>query len=233
MMHRILMIDDDENLQRLIERLVKRDGYSFHAVSSGNDGLAAVKEVNPDLILLDIMLPGINGFDLCKLIRNENPTIPIIILSAKGDIVDKSVGFRAGANDYLVKPFDIEELSLRIEAHLLRTLDIVAHKNANSGNQYCKVGDLEIFFDSYLVRLRGEKVQLSSKEFEVLALLASAPGKVFTREQVLNYLWGEKDTSSPNSITVYIRKIREKIEDDPANPRYVQTVWRIGYKFVD
>jgi len=232
-MHRILMIDDDENLQRLIERLVKRDGYSFHAVSSGNDGLAAVKEVNPDLILLDIMLPGINGFDLCKLIRNENPTIPIIILSAKGDIVDKSVGFRAGANDYLVKPFDIEELSLRIEAHLLRTLDIVAHKNANSGNQYCKVGDLEIFFDSYLVRLRGEKVQLSSKEFEVLALLASAPGKVFTREQVLNYLWGEKDTSSPNSITVYIRKIREKIEDDPANPRYVQTVWRIGYKFVD
>jgi len=232
-MNRVLLIDDDESLQRLIGRLAKRDGYSFHAVSSGNDGLAAVREFKPDLILLDIMLPGMNGFELCKLIRKENHTIPILILSAKGDIVDKSVGFKAGANDYLVKPFEIEELSLRIEAHLLRTQDIVAYRNANGENRCLKVGDLEIFFGSYLVKLKGEKVQLSSKEFEVLALLASAPGKVFTREQVLTYLWGDKDTSSPNSITVYIRKIREKIEDDPANPRYVQTVWRIGYKFVD
>ena len=229
MQYKILLIDDDDSLQNLIERIAKRDGYSFYAVGNGTEGLAAIKEYEPDLILLDIMLPGINGFELCKLIRQEYHTTPILILSAKGDIVDKSVGFKAGADDYLVKPFNIEELSLRVEAHLRRKQDIIAHQNNCDKNPHLKINDLEIFFDSYMVKLRGNKIQLSSKEFEVLAFLASAPGKVFTREQILNYLWGD-NISNPSSVTVFIRKIREKIEDDPANPQYLQTVWRVGYK---
>jgi DNA-binding response OmpR family regulator len=232
-MYRILLIDDDESLQSLVGRIAERDGFAFAAVSDGVEGLAAAQGFKPDLIILDVMLPGMNGFDICEKIRERDRTTPILILSAKGDIVDKSVGFRAGADDYLVKPFNIEELSLRIEAHLRRKQDILAHQNACNKNRFLAVDDLEIYFDNYVVRLRGEPVQLSSKEFEVLALLASAPGKVFTREQILNYLWGNDDASSPSSVTVFIRKIREKIEDVPAEPRYLLTVWRVGYKFVE
>jgi DNA-binding response OmpR family regulator len=232
-MHKILLIDDDESLQSLVECVAKRDGYAFEAAGDGTEGFAAAQSFKPDLIILDVMLPGMNGFDICERIREHDHTTPILILSAKGDIVDKSVGFKAGADDYLVKPFNLEELSLRIEAHLRRKHDILAHQSAADKNRYLKTGDLEIFFDNYSIRLRGELVQLSSKEFEVLSLLASAPGKVFTREQILNYLWGKDDASSPSSVTVFVRKIREKIEDFPADPRYLLTVWRVGYKFVE
>jgi DNA-binding response OmpR family regulator len=233
-MTKIMLIDDDRSLQSLIGHIVQQEGYEFCTASNGIDGLTMLRNERPDLLILDVMLPDINGFDLCQQIRDEGRKVAVIFLSAKGDIVDKSVGFKAGADDYLVKPFLTEELLLRIKAQLRRT-----HKNENGEEQRSRnperfqVGDLELLFGKYEVWLRGQKVALSSREFELLELLASDPGSVFTREQILAHIWGDKEIPDPNSVTVFVRKIREKIEDDPSHPKYLITVWRIGYKLAD
>lgn len=231
-MSKILLVDDDESIRDLVERVAKRQGHSFCFSIEGEEGLVLVDREKPDLIILDVMLPGMNGFDLCRAIRKTNLETPIIFLSAKGDIVDKSVGFNAGADDYIVKPFSVDELSLRIDAHLRRRSDIAAALVKSHEKRVLRTGNLEITFDDYEVKQNGSSLQLSSKEFEILSLLASSPGKVFTREQIIEYLWGDKNAADPSSVTVFLRKIREKIEPDPANPRYLQTVWRVGYKFV-
>lgn len=234
-MTKIMLIDDDESLQNLIEQIVTKEDYEFCGASNGTDGLEMLRAERPDFLILDVMLPDINGFEICQKIRDEGRRVPILFLSAKGDIVDKSIGFKAGADDYLVKPFLAEELLLRIQAHLRR-----GHR-ANQGNaegalrkkETYRVGDLEVFFGKYEVRLRGEPVTLSSREFELLELLASDPGSVFTRDQILEHVWGDKDLADPNSITVFVRKIREKIETDPSRPQYLITVWRVGYKLAE
>lgn len=190
-------------------------------------------EEHPDLLLLDVMMPGMNGFDVCTKIREQGRRIPIIFLSAKGDIVDKSLGFKAGGDDYVVKPFSPDELLLRIEAHLRRHKSDLAFAKAVSREGSNKTGDLEIFFNRYEVRLRGEPVELTAKEFEILALLASSPGQVFTRNQIYEHIWGRDSSVDENSITVFMRKIREKIEDNPSQPKYLLTVWRVGYKFAE
>lgn len=233
-MAKIMLIDDDESLQILVGQIVARDGYEYCCAANGTDGLALFRAERPDLLVLDVMLPDINGFDICETVRAENAEIPIIFLSAKGDIVDKSVGFKAGADDYLVKPFQPEELSLRVKAQLRRVLRgareaIAAPERRGS----YRVGDLELLFGKYEVRLAGKAVSLSSREFELLELLASDPGSVFTRDQILEHVWGSKDATDPNSVTVFVRKIREKIEEDPSKPRYLITVWRVGYKLAD
>lgn len=234
-MAKIMLIDDDESLQVLIEQIVERDGYTYCCASNGTDGLAMLRAERPDFLILDVMLPDTNGFEICETIRAEGRKVPILFLSAKGDIVDKSIGFKAGADDYLVKPFQPEELSLRINAHLRRR-----NKGAKGevltglkNRKVYQVGDLEIMFGKYEVKLRGESVSLSSREFELLELLASDAGSVFTRDQIMDSLWGGADVADPNSITVFVRKIREKIEDDPSKPRYLITVWRVGYKLAE
>ena len=231
-----MLIDDDESLQLLIGQIVQRCGYEFCCAGSGAEGLALLRAEQPDFLILDVMLPDINGFEICEMVRAEGFASPIMFLTAKGDIVDKSIGFRAGADDYLVKPFQTEELSLRLRAHLRRkereaaaVAEAEPDGAARKGGVY-RVGDLEVFFGKYEVRLRGEQVLLSSREFELLELLASDPGSVFTRDQILEHMWGSKEAADPNSITVFVRKIREKIEDDPSKPVYLMTVWRVGYK---
>ena len=226
---KIMLIDDDESMHNLIEQLVAREGYTFCGATNGVEGLEMLRRERPDYLILDVMLPDVNGFELCKQIRSEGRRVPIMFLTAKGDIVDKSVGFKAGADDYLVKPFYSEELMLRLNAHLRRRDRQVADYSFSRGGVY-RVGDLQIFFGKYEVRLRDEPVALSSREIELLELLASDPGSVFTRDQILEHIWGDKDAADPNSITVFVRKIREKIEDDPSKPRYLITVWRVGYK---
>lgn len=234
-MTKIMLIDDDESLQILIEQIVSRDGYEFCCASNGEEGLAMLRAERPDFLILDVMLPDINGFEICERIREEGRKVPILFLSAKGDIVDKSIGFKAGADDYLVKPFQAEELLLRIKAHLRRRRRSEDNDSSNveKKRDFYQVGDLEIHFGKYEVLLGGEPVYLSSREFEVLELLASEPGSVFTRDQILSHVWGDKDVADPNSVTVFVRKIREKIEADPSKPQYLITVWRVGYKLAE
>lgn len=230
-MPKVMLIDDDESMRLLIGQLVERQGYEFCCAANGVDGLEMLRRERPDLLILDVMLPDINGFELCQAIRGEGRRVPIMLLTAKGDIVDKSIGFKAGADDYLVKPFHNEELVLRMNARLRRRGDWVS-KSARRSDSF-RVGDLEVNFGKYDVRLRGKQVALSSREVEFLELLASDPGSVFTRDQIMEHVWGDKDGADPSSITVFARKIREKIEDDPSKPCYLVTVWRVGYKLSD
>lgn len=231
-MTKVMLIDDDESMQMLIGQVVARAGYDFCCASSGYEGLDMLRQERPDFLVLDVMLPDINGFDICRTIRSEGRLVPIMFLSAKGDIVDKSVGFKAGADDYLVKPFQPEELLLRIDAHLRRRTANARQRSPKESSVY-RIGDLEIFFGKYEVRLKGRPVACSSREFEVLSLLASDPGAVFTRDQILSELWEDDSSADPNTITVLVRKIREKIEEEPSKPKYLLTVWRVGYKLAD
>ncbi|MEA5019343.1 MAG: response regulator transcription factor [Gordonibacter sp.] len=234
-MPKVMLVDDDESMQTLVGQIVQGDGYEFCGASNGSDGLDMLRVERPDFLILDVMLPDINGFEICDIIRSEGRKVPIMFLSAKGDIVDKSIGFKAGADDYLVKPFQPEELLLRIRAHLRRKsrdADAPLGTRSRERKSY-KVGDLELNFGRYEVYLRGKPISLSSREFELLELLASDPGNVFTRDQILTHVWGGVDAADPNSVTVFVRKIREKIEDDPSKPRYLVTVWRVGYKVAD
>lgn len=232
-MTKVMLVDDDASMQVLIEQIVRRGGYDFCCAGNGTDGLAMLRAERPDFLILDVMLPDINGFEICEIIRGEGRKVPIMFLTAKGDIVDKSIGFKAGADDYLVKPFQPEELLLRLNAHLRRRQREREGGERGHRAEVFSVGDLEIRFGKYDVRLRGESVALSSREIELLEVLASDPGAVFTRDQILEALWGSKEAADPNSITVMVRKIREKIEDDPSKPRYLVTIWRVGYKLAD
>lgn len=232
-MYKVLLIDDDETMHALMERVLVEGGYDYLGARNGQEGLKLLAREKPDLLLLDIMLPGVNGYTVCQQVRDEGRRIPIILISAKNDIVDKSIGFGAGADDYVTKPFNAEELLLRIGAQLRRHKSDLAAAKAVSRGGSARIGDVEVFFNRYEVRVRGKKLEMTSKEFEILALLAASPGQVFTRTQIAEHIWGEADAVDGNSITVFIRKIREKIEDNPSQPRYLLTVWRVGYKFTD
>lgn len=241
---KVMLIDDDPGIHESLRDVVEEEGYDFCGALSGKEGLRLLDQERPDLLLLDVMMPGMNGFDVCRQMRDEGRRIPVIFLTAKNDIVDKSTGFKAGADDYVTKPFIADELLLRIDAHVRRHRDDMQHALTREADAAAEaaalarpdrvaVGDLEVLFDRYEVRLRGEVVPLTAKEFEILALLAESPGEVFTRRRIYEHLWGEAAEVDENSITVFMRKIREKIEDNPSEPRYLLTVWRVGYKLAD
>ncbi|MDE8702448.1 response regulator transcription factor [Adlercreutzia equolifaciens] len=230
---KVMLIDDDKSLHVLMRRILEGAGYEFCGAQDGLAGLEMIAGEKPDLLLLDVMMPGMNGFDVCRSMREQGRRIPVIFLSAKGDIVDKSIGFNAGGDDYVVKPFSSDELLLRVQAHLRRHRDDLAFAKAVSREGSSRTGDLEILFNQYEVRLRGELVNLTAKEFEILALLAANPGQVFTRAQIYEHIWGADSSVDESTITVFMRKIREKIEDNPSQPKYLLTVWRVGYKFVE
>ncbi len=232
-MFKVMLIDDEEIIHRAIEKLLLSKNYSYCGATDGEEGMRILSDEKPDLLLLDVMLPGINGFDLCKEIREQGRRIPIIFLSAKNDIVDKSIGFKAGGDDYVTKPFNSTELMLRIEANIRRHKDTVEFAHCLNRGGIAAIGSLEIHFDKYLVLVKGEPVALTTKEFEIVAFLAANPGKVFTRDQISEYIWGQAEGKDSNSITVFVRKIREKIEDNPSEPKYLLTVQRVGYKMTD
>ena len=230
---KVMLIDDDRSLHAYMRRIMKEAGYEFCGAMDGLSGLEMLAAEKPDLLLLDVMMPGMNGFEVCRTMRESGRRIPVIFLSAKGDIVDKSIGFNAGGDDYVVKPFSSDELLLRVQAHLRRHRDDLAFARAVSREGSRVTGELEILFNQYEARLRGEPVNLTAKEFEILALLAANPGQVFTRAQIYEHIWGEDSSVDESTITVFMRKIREKIEDNPSQPRYLLTVWRVGYKFAE
>lgn len=223
---KIMLVDDEWNMRVLIERIVINDGYEFCFASDGQEALELCRQEQPDLLILDVMMPKLNGYEVCQRLRSEGATIPIIFLSAKGDIIDKGTGFGVGGDDYIVKPFSPKELSMRISARLKQHMRAVAqHKGA--------IDALGIELDPkrYQVLVKGNPVDLTPKEFKILYLLASHPGDVFTREQIISEVWGSEYIGETTSIAVFIRRIREKIEDDPAHPHYLQTVWHLGYRF--
>ena len=233
-MYKVLLIDDEESVHVIVRTLLEDNGYAYVGARDAASGLAAIEREHPDLLLLDVMLPGKNGFDICSEIRARGRRIPVIFVSAKTDIVDKTVGFRAGGDDYVTKPFDTAELLLRIEAHIRRHKDAVDFAHCTSRDGIAAVGDLEVHFDEYRAYLAGKEISLTTKEFEILSLLIANPGKVFTRGQIQEYIWGKREVDEKsNSITVFIRKIREKIEENPSEPKYLLTVQRVGYKMTD
>ena len=207
--YKVMLIDDDCGVHTLIKRILEDAGYSYCGAYGGEEGLEMLSTEHPDLLLLDVMMPGMNGFDVCKSIREKGRRIPVVFLSAKGDIVDKSIGFKAGGDDYVVKPFSSEELLLRIEAHLRRHKANLAYAKATQREGSSKTGNLEIFFNRYEVYLRGKKIDLTAKEFEILALLASNPGQAFTRGQIYEHIWGRATwtkAASPYSCAKFARR---------------------------
>ena len=231
MADKVMLIDDEESLQAAIRGLLEKHGYDFVGCMDGEEGLRTLAAEKPDLLLLDVMLPGVNGFDLCREIRAQGRHVPIIFLSAKGDIVDKSIGFRAGGDDYVTKPFDATELLLRVEANIRRHRSALDAARAEERTGVVRIGDLVLRFEEFQAYLKGRPVPLTTMEFKIVAFLAENPGKVFTRREIYEYIWGERyEESDSNNVTVFVRKIREKIEENPSDPRYLLTVPRIGYK---
>ena len=225
---KIMLADDEVRIHTIVQRIADDEGYDFIGAFDGNEAIKIVAEKQPDLLILDVMMPRLDGFQACKKIRSAGIHIPIIFLSAKGDIVDKGVGFEAGADDYLVKPFSAEELSMRIRAHLRRQQHV-----ADVQKSVIEYDDLKVDLKKRRVSKRGEAIELTPKELDILAIFAAHEGEVFTREQLTVQVWGEEYAGEVLGIAVYIRRIREKIEDNPSKPHYIQTVWREGYRFGD
>ena len=222
---KVMLVDDEENMRILIERIIINDGYDFCFASDGEEAFEVYKQEEPDLIILDIMMPKLNGFEVCQRLRQDGATVPIIFLSARGENADIDAGFIVGGDDYLVKPFRPKELSLRIKARLQQYSRSVTRKESTE--------ELGMEFEPMrnCVYVSGRQIDLTPKEFQILNLLATNPGVVFPREKIIEEIWGDGFVGETTSIAVFIRKIREKIEDDPAHPRFLQTVWRVGYRF--
>lgn len=219
---KILIVDDDENISELISLYLEKENYSTKIVDNGNDVLEAVKSFNPNLVLLDLMLPGKDGYDVCKEIR-QTSTVPVIMLTAKGETFDKILGLELGADDYMVKPFDTKELTARVKAVLRRYTP-----KENKGKQI-NLPNLTINLSNYSVNHDDGKIEMPPKELELLYYLASNPNQVFTREQLLDRIWGYEYIGDTRTVDVHVKRIREKINENDFWG--LKTVWGIGYKF--
>jgi len=224
---KILIVEDEKEIAELVRDYLVREGYEVIISHDGEQGLQDYRRHAPVMVILDIMLPRVDGMELCRMIRNES-NIPILMLSAKHGEVDKILSLGLGADDYMTKPFSPGEMVARIKAQL-RRYTLLSTPPGNQG--MLKYGELEIDSKGYNVFLAGKKVDLPAKEFEILNLLAANPQQVFTREQIFERIWGFNEFGDINTVTVHIRKIREKIEPEPANPRFIKTIWGVGYKF--
>lgn len=232
----ILLADDDRSLRGATAQMLSEAGYVCAEASNGSQALEEFTNVKPDLVILDIMMPGLDGFEVCERIRQADSMVPVLFFSAKGDIVDKRIGYKLGADDYLVKPFAEEELLLRVEALLRRACRAQGAASGCAGEKDLgtrEIGDLRVDVRHGDVWRRGEKIALSPKERRIMATLAEHPGETFDRNDLIRLVWGEEYLNTSISIPVYMRKLREKIEDDPSDPRYLQTVWGLGYRLGD
>ncbi len=226
---KILIVDDDENIAELISLYLTKECFETRIEHDGESALNAFAEFAPHLILLDLMLPGMDGYQVCREIRKESNT-PIIMLSAKGEIFDKVLGLELGADDYMIKPFDSKELVARVKAILRRTV-VVPKEPAppQKTGEYVEYPDLVINLTNYSVTYKGAAVDMPPKELELLFFLASSPNQVFTREQLLDHIWGYDYVGDTRTVDVHIKRLREKIHDH--EKWSLGTVWGIGYKF--
>ena len=224
---KILIVDDDANIAELISLYLTKECYETMIVNDGEEALSVFKTFQPNLILLDLMLPGIDGYQVCREIRSKAST-PIIMLSAKGEIFDKVLGLELGADDYIIKPFDSKELVARVKA-VLRRYQPAKQEAVNPSAKIVEYPDLVINQTNYSVLYQGHPVDMPPKELELLYFLASSPNQVFTREQLLDHIWGYEYIGDTRTVDVHIKRLREKIKDHPSWS--LSTVWGIGYKF--
>ncbi len=223
-MKKILLVEDDKGIVNSLSILLNKEGYEVEIAYDGIEALNKFKLFNPDLVLLDIMLPEKDGWEVCKEIRKIS-NVPIIMLTAKDEEVDKVLGLKIGADDYITKPFGAKELLARIEAVLRR------YQSDISKSQKIVAPPFEMDLVKRTVKVKGKEVNLSYREFEILKLLLSSPGRVWTRDMIIKHIWGENFWGEPRAVDVYIRWLREKVEDDPSRPKYIITVRNLGYKF--
>jgi DNA-binding response OmpR family regulator len=220
-----MAVDDDPKVLKILRHILTREGFEVICVASGLEALKTAKEHQPNLVVLDLMMPGMDGFETLQKLK-EFTDVPVIILSARSDEVDRVVGFRLGVDDYQVKPFSPVELALRIKAVLRRSA--VAARRAE---KVLRFNQLVIDYDQRLVQSGSRQISLTPKEFELLWLMASHPNQVFTKPHLLKCIWDNTYPGDDNTVNVHIRRLREKIEDDPSKPVYIKTVWGTGYKF--
>ena len=226
---RILLVDDEQPVQKLLSYPLEKDGYEVVPALDGQEALNEFDRQPFDLVVLDIMLPKVDGLEVCRQLRARS-SVPIIMLTAKAEEIDKVLGLELGADDYITKPFSMREFRSRVRA-ALRRADMSAQ--LEHGEETLERGDLRIDFSKRTVELRGEPVQLTYVEFEILAVLAAAPGRVYTRDMLLDRIWGDSEFRDQRTIDVHIRHLREKIEADPRKPEYLLTVRGVGYRFKD
>lgn len=228
---KILVVDDEKDLVDLISYNLEREGYDTLKAYNGEDALRFVRSQKPDLVILDLMLPGIQGMEVCKLIRTNSETanLPIIMVTAKGDEIDKVLGLEIGADDYITKPFSVRELLARVRAVIRR----FEASETQTKKRTFEFQGLRIDFTSHLVTIDGKKVELSPTEFKILTFLSGHPGRVYTRDQILDHAWGDATFVEPRTVDVHIKRLRAQIEKNVSEPRYVQTVRGVGYKFAD
>ncbi len=225
---RILVVDDESSIRDVLTRYLEREGYRVDVAADGPGALQATTQMSPDLIVLDLMLPGLDGLEVCHRLRAQS-MVPIIMLTARDEEADKVRGFTTGADDYITKPFSPAELVLRVKA-VLRRVDAAAMPAQTPGT-VLRFERLSISPAFRRVELAGRAVDLSAREFDLLLFLASHPGQVFTRNQLLQQVWDYDYYGDSSTVTVHISRLREKLEPDPTHPSYIKTVWGVGYKF--
>ena len=226
---RILLVDDELSVQKLLTYPLRKEGYDVIPALDGREALERLRDDNFDLVVLDVMLPRMDGFDVCRAIRSRS-TVPIIMLTAKTEETDKVLGLELGADDYITKPFSVREFRSRVKAVLRRA---ALSRPEAQFEEPIDVGDLSIDFEKRSVVVRGEPAQLTYVEFEILAALARAPGRVFSRTMLLERVWGDAAYRDPRTIDVHIRHLREKLEAEPKTPELILTVRGVGYRFRD
>lgn len=228
MKSKVLVVDDEKLIVKGIKFSLEQEDLEVDAAYDGEEALEMVKKEKYDLIILDVMLPKIDGLNVCRQIR-EFSNVPIIMLTAKGEDMDKIMGLEYGADDYITKPFNILELKARIKAILRRVTNIQKESN----NKRIKISGLEMDISSRRVFIDGKEVNLTAKEFDMLELFASNPGKVYSREALLETIWGYDYPGDARTVDVHVRRLREKIEKNPSQPDYIHTKWGVGYYFKD
>jgi DNA-binding response OmpR family regulator len=229
---KILLVEDDRDISHLVKLHLEDEGYSVDIAADGSEGLAKAQEQAFDLVVLDLMLPGVDGLEICRRLRGETDYVPILMLTAKASEIDRIVGLELGADDYLTKPFSVRELVARVKA-IFRRVSAVSAQTGVQDSPRVNLGDLVIETDKRKVTMADEQVTLTAKEYDLLYHFASHPGRVYTRAQLLDQVWGYGYEGYEHTVNSHINRLRGKIEADPANPRYVLTVWGVGYRFAE
>ena len=229
MKKKILVVDDEKIIVKGIRFSLEQEDYHIDSAYDGDEALELARKYEYDVVLLDVMLPKKDGLEVCRIIRSFS-TMPIIMLTAKGDDMDKILGLEFGADDYMTKPFNIMELKARIKA-IIRRNTFVSDKESQNGNRIIKARELELQTESRRVFVKGIEANLTAKEFDLLELFISNPNKVYSREQLLNIVWGYDFPGDVRTVDVHVRRLREKIESNPSEPTYVYTKWGVGYYY--